>query len=117
MTDRGKELGQQVMREKRQRFVREVAALATTALPLADQARVLRAAADQIERAAAGNPVQRSQARVAERDEFPNRGFFQPKPAKPSPEMRDRWLAEDKQRRQLKRLPAHDRDRDPEPER
>jgi hypothetical protein len=35
--------------------------------------------------------VQRSEDRVAERDGWPNRKFFQKEPAKPTPDMLDRW--------------------------
>lgn len=118
MEDIEKAFYEGMLRRERTRFVKRIDAVlqktASGAMPKQEQAATLRKMAAQIEREAAGDPVQRSQARTAERDEYPNRRFFQPKPAKPSDEMRERWLADAQRRKGLKRLPVRDRGREPE---
>ena len=70
-----------------------------SAVEPAERARLLRHAADELERHSAGNPVQRSQERVRERESWPNRQFFAPTATvKPSEEMRRRWIDEHRAR-------------------
>jgi hypothetical protein len=86
-----------ITREDSAKFYRDVhgAAAKTGA---ADQARILRHIANEIERHSGGDPVKRSQDRVKERESFPNRGFFHRGPVKPSPELAEKWKADAKQR-------------------
>lgn len=85
-------------REDSAKFYRDVKD-AAAATPAADQVRILRHMADEIERHSAGDPVKRSQDRVREREAWPNRAFFAPSgPAKPSEEMRRRWIDEHRAR-------------------